>query len=126
MSEDLYAEIGALRNECAQLRLKLAGATSDALVAAHKRGDALQERIDAILADVLDLVFCAQDYGFDHGILMQTFAKWAGTVTDAQIAAFADTYVTPEQRACGYTEEDRDAAVATLTAWRDKYAKVET
>lgn len=126
MSEDLYHEIAALRTETAQLRLKLANATSDALVAAHQRGDDLQARVDAILDDVLDLVFCAQDYGFDHGIVMSTFAKWTGPVTDAQIAAFADGYVTPEQRARGYTDEDRQNAIERVTAWRDKYAKEKT
>lgn len=63
MSEDLYAEIAVLREElkksesvAAGLRLSLANATCDALVAAHKRGDDLQDRVDALKAVLNDIV----------------------------------------------------------------------
>jgi hypothetical protein len=77
------------------------------------------------LNDLLDVVSAAEDYGYGDDVLMDALARWAGPVTDAEIAAFTAGFLTPESRAQGYTEEDRDGAIERLTEWRDRYARPE-
>lgn len=73
------------------------------------------------LFDLLDLVQCASDYGFADDVFEDAMASWAGDVTDEEISAFADKYVTPEFRARGFSEEDVEDAIEVLTEWRDRY-----
>ena len=80
-------------------------------------------KVEFSLNDVLDLVGCANDYGFGHEILLSAFAKQSGWVTDEEIRAYTDWFVTPEAREQGYGEEDRDKQRERLTAWRATYCK---
>ena len=73
------------------------------------------------LADLLDIVNCAEAYGHGNDVLLATLAEWAGPVSDAEIAEYADRYLTPDAVAKGYTAEDRREAAAWLTAWCDRY-----
>jgi len=74
------------------------------------------------LDSVLELVSCADDYGFNRDILVSAFAEWTGPVSDAEIAEYAAWFLTPEAEEQGYGQEDADEAQERLTEWRDKYA----
>lgn len=78
-------------------------------------------QVSTTLDDILSLVHCSQDYGFHRVVLMQAFAGMTGWVTDEEIAVYAASFLTPEQRARGYGEEDAESAAKTLTEWRNTY-----
>lgn len=80
-------------------------------------------KVELPLNDLLDLVGCAADYGYDSDILYSALAKWSGWVTDEEICTYTDWFVTPEARKQGYGEEDRDKQRERLTEWRDRYCK---
>ncbi len=75
------------------------------------------------LSDILDLVHCSSDYGFDKATFFEAMADMTGYVSNEEIQEFADMYLTPENRAHGYCEEDQENALETLTKWRDNYCK---
>ena len=67
MDDILHEEIAILRaelrrseSEVAQLRLKLANATCDALVDAHARGDRLQDRVDHLEKVLCNIIVVAE------------------------------------------------------------------
>ena len=73
------------------------------------------------LREILDLVNAASDYGIYSSMFSQAMAEWAGSVSDAEIQEYADWFLTPEAAEQGYSEEDRDSAIETVTAWRDGF-----
>jgi hypothetical protein len=75
------------------------------------------------LPDLLDLVNAADGGGFGRPMLLSALADWAGVVTDAEIAEYADDFLSPELRARGYSGDDRDHAIEGLTEWRDRYCQ---
>lgn len=74
------------------------------------------------LAKVLDVVACAQLYGYEEDVLSIALGKMTGPVDDAEIQEFANWYATDAGRSQGYGEQDRDAVLLILTAWRDQFA----
>ena len=79
---------------------------------------AVKPRIRVDLDDLLSLIACAEDYGFGHPILMDAFRSWLAPITDAEIEAYAATFLTDERRAQGYGEEDAVEVVERLRAFR--------
>lgn len=77
--------------------------------------------IEVDLWDILDLVACAMDYGFNDDVLMCSFYDFAGDVSDEELREFADSYVTPEKLEEGYTMEDHAELLERVTEWRDKH-----
>ncbi len=76
------------------------------------------------ISEILSLVNCAEDYGYADDVLFDAFAGWFGrTVTDEEIEAYAADFLTPENRAKGYSEEDYEASMERLTRWRDQFCK---
>jgi hypothetical protein len=78
------------------------------------------------MAEILSLVHCAGDYGFAKSILLSAFAGMTGFVTDAEILEYSQTFQTPEMQSQGYTSEDVDSALETVTEWRDRYCEDST
>jgi hypothetical protein len=69
------------------------------------------------LSEILDVVCCAEMYGFQDDVLMSALAYWAESVSDEEIHQFALDYSQKD----GYTEEDYDAIVEKLHWWKEKY-----
>jgi len=75
------------------------------------------------LDDVLDLVVAAESYGYGDSVFYSTAFGWTKPLTDAEIEEFAASFLRPEHRAAGYTEEDRDNARERLRELRARYQK---
>lgn len=73
------------------------------------------------LSEILDLVSCAQDYGFADDVLMCSLYDFTGDVSDEEIKDFSASFLTPEMRAQGYSEEDQEQTAERVTEWRDTY-----
>jgi len=83
----------------------------------------VNRKIETDLETILDLVNCAEDYGFRDDVLFTVFRDMTGWVTDEEIKAYADRFLTPEFRAQRYSEEDAESSTLRLTEWRDRYCK---
>ncbi len=68
--------------------------------------------------DILDLVNCADDYGHWNRVCMSSLYAWASPVSDEDIESYA-TSLTDED---GYTSDDRESSITTLTEWRNQYS----
>ncbi|QHU99989.1 hypothetical protein [Synechocystis sp. CACIAM 05] len=78
--------------------------------------------INVDLSDILELIHCAEVYGFANPVLLEAFAEMAGSVSDQEIIEFAqEKYLSDEARSQGYSEEDYKSAISVLTNWRNKY-----
>lgn len=68
--------------------------------------------------DLLDVVNCAETYGYDRAVLLDAIAAWCDRrVSDAEIDTYAACFLTMK----GYGVEDQRAAQVQLRAWRDRY-----
>lgn len=85
----------------------------------------MDREIKTALHNILDLVNCAEDYGFQDDVLMTAFRDMTGWVTDEEIEAFVQGFMTPEMQAKGFGEEDAEAARTRVTEWRNRYCKRE-
>ena len=78
-------------------------------------------KIEVDLESILDLINCAEDFGFAKTAFFSKMADLTGYVSDNEIHEYANDYLTDEMKAHGYTREDYNKAIETLTEWRDKY-----
>jgi hypothetical protein len=69
-------------------------------------------------SEILDLIACAQDYGFADDVLFSAFGEWIVYLSDDEISTFANGLLSIE----GYGEEDVDIVMTRLVEWRDRYA----
>lgn len=67
------------------------------------------------LNNILSLVHCAEDYGYDDDVFYVAMAEITGRVTDEEIRAYADNL--------GYDEEDAAVAFERLVEWRARYTR---
>ena len=67
--------------------------------------------------EILDLVWCAEDYGHSGSVCMSSLYEFARPVTDSDIKRYSLSLKDED----GYGEEDRENAVEGLTAWREQY-----
>lgn len=75
------------------------------------------------LDDVLSLVCCAEDYGFNDDVLMYTFAKWVGTLTNEDMETFLhEEFLSDEAAACGYGQEDYDEGKERMIEFQKRCA----
>jgi hypothetical protein len=82
----------------------------------------MARKLSIELDDLLDLVNCAEDYGFADDVFLDAAAEWMGRkLSDAEIEEFAARYLTPEMEAKGYSEEDAGSTPESLRAFRDRY-----
>lgn len=75
------------------------------------------------LSEILELVYCANDYGHGNEVLMSSLAQITGWVSDDEIAEYAASFLTDEAKEQGYTGEDSEEAVKALMEWRRIYCK---
>lgn len=73
------------------------------------------------LPEILDLVSCAEDYGFADDVFMCSMYEFCGDVSDAEISEFAQALASKE----GYSSEDGEEASDRLTEWRNKHRSSE-
>jgi len=73
------------------------------------------------LEAVLDIIVAADDYGYDQDELMTFLAAVVRPLTDDEIDEFAAGYLTEENKAKGYGEEDASSAADTLRTFREKW-----
>ena len=73
------------------------------------------------LENILELVHCAEMYGLAKSTLMGRLANWTKYVSDEEIEAYAAEYLTEKSKAEGYSEEDYEVAIETITEWRNRY-----
>ncbi len=74
-------------------------------------------KIEIDLDDILELVNCAEDYGFANDVLLNAFASFTVEVTDEEIKSYATKLMEED----GYGQEDYDEAIEVLTTWRDRF-----
>ena len=79
--------------------------------------------IEIELDQILDLINCADDYGFNKSPLMCSFAEIIKTLTDEDIEKFAKGFLTEEMRKQGYSEEDYEESKERLNNFRTVYMK---
>ncbi len=72
-------------------------------------------------SEILSLVSCAEDYGFENDVLFTSFRGWLKTLPDEEIADYGASFLTTEAMAKGYGQEDADSAVRRLRAFRSRY-----
>lgn len=73
-------------------------------------------KIETTLYNILDLIACAEGYGFADDVLMCALFKITGKVTDEEIKVFVkDNYL---------SAEDCQDIIARLKESRDKYGSV--
>ena len=80
-----------------------------------------QRLVNTPLSEILSLVSCGRDYGFEDEVLFDAFAEWTGWVKDAEIDEYVAWYVSPEASEQGYTQEDADEIAERLVEWRRRY-----
>lgn len=74
------------------------------------------------VSEIMSLANCAEDYGHANDVLMDGLAAMLGyELGEDEICVFANSFLTPESRAQGYSEEDADAAGERLRRWREHY-----
>lgn len=62
--------------------------------------------INIPLNDILDIVVCSSDYGFDNDVLITFFAEYIGELTFQEIEDFAGWFKSEEGLKSGYGIED--------------------
>lgn len=73
------------------------------------------------IESILDLISCAEDFGFNDSTLMSNLFKFMGNkLSDEEIKEFAESYLA---NGSGYGEEDVEMITDTLTEQRNKYCK---
>lgn len=82
----------------------------------------MKERtVSTNLNNILSLVSCAHQYGYNDSILMSSLYDICGVVSDEEIDAYADSFMTEEMQKKGYSKEDRDESKGTLMEWKRRY-----
>jgi hypothetical protein len=79
--------------------------------------------VEVDLELILELISCADDYGYRKSILLSGFAEMVGELTDADIEEYVARFTTPEYLAQGYSEEDADNARECLSVFRSEYLR---
>lgn len=73
--------------------------------------------------EIIDLMCCAEDYGYDDPVLMDAFYDWVSPLTDERIEEYARSFLAENRQQQGYTEEDADSARRRLRDIRARYRK---
>ena len=70
------------------------------------------------LENILDLIVCAKDYGFEKDVLFNAFREMLGSrLTNEEIESHARSVQSME----GYGKEDYEAVKERLKDFKDKY-----
>lgn len=85
----------------------------------------ISREISVAVDDILSLVNCAADYGFDRDVFYDACAGWLSALTssefDEEVEAYVTHYMSPDQVALGYGEEDVESARRSLQEFRSRY-----
>lgn len=80
--------------------------------------------IETNLFNILSLISCAEDYGYARNILYDgLFGMLNYKVSPEDIENYASTFLSPEMKAQGYTQEDYESSLERLTELAEKYNK---
>lgn len=69
------------------------------------------------LHNILDLIVCAEGYGFKDDVLFTAFRDMIHSLSDEEIETFSREMASKD----GYGDEDYEHAVEQLNEFRDKY-----
>lgn len=83
----------------------------------------LDRQITTDLFEVLDILYAAEDYGYAKSVLISFLFKLVGKISEEEIEAFAQTFLTEEMRKKGYGEEDYEIIKERLTNYANHYNK---
>jgi len=76
------------------------------------------------LHNILDLINCAETYGYGDEVFYDGMFEMIGKVSDGEIEVFArEQFLTDEARKQGYGEEDYENSIERLAELRDKYER---
>lgn len=70
--------------------------------------------------DILDLIACAEDYGHDNFVAMNSLVSWHGPISEEEIRIFANSYLEEE----GYYDEDVETISSSINEAFKRYGKV--
>lgn len=88
----------------------------------RKGGD---RTISTNLHNILDLVACAEDYGYGKSIFYSAMFEIMWPLSDLEIEVYAKRFLHPDMVAQGYGQEDYEVNKDTLTELRERYQKRE-
>lgn len=78
----------------------------------------MNREIKTDLENILSLIACARDYGFEDDVLFDAFREMLGNkLTDEEIEWYARSVEAED----GYTEEDYEAIKERLEDFKNKY-----
>lgn len=81
----------------------------------------MNREIKTDLFNIFDLIVAAHEYGYGDDVFYCGMFDMIRPLTDKEIKEFGETYLTPEMREKGYTEEDAESAIKRLTELAAKY-----
>jgi hypothetical protein len=77
-------------------------------------------KIEIEISEILDLVNCAEDYGFEDDVLFDAFAEFLGyKLSNEEIEIFSKSFLKEE----GYGKEDYNQIKKRLFDFKTKYCK---
>lgn len=81
----------------------------------------MSRKVEVDVFEILDLVSCADDYGFNDDVLMSALMGMCAEVSDEEIDEYCSFFTSEKGRAEGYSEEDAEEVFGRISVWRDKY-----
>lgn len=81
----------------------------------------VDREVSTNLSEVLDMVNCAEYYGFDDSMVLGFLAQVSGYVTNDEIKGYSERYLSKGYIEGGCEQSDCDEALQRLTEWRDQY-----
>ena len=78
----------------------------------------MNRKIETDLFEILDLILCAEGYGFGDDVFYVSMFNMIRPVSDEEITSFAENLRSKD----GYGQDDYDDAIEQLTDLRDQYS----
>ena len=75
------------------------------------------------LDDILELICCADDYGYRNDVLFEAFSLLLTTLSDEEIENYASTFLSDESKKDGFSEEDYESSKKILLEFRNEYLR---
>lgn len=78
-------------------------------------------KVNIDITEILNLITCAEDYGFKSEVLFSSFAAMLEKLSDDEIEEYCSYYTSSAGIEAGYSEEDSDNAKEILQQFREDY-----
>lgn len=73
------------------------------------------------ITEILNLISCAEDYGFSDDVLFTYFASFLGDLSNEEIEEYCSYYTSNAGREAGYNEEDYEEVKEKLQQFKEDY-----